>query len=807
MQKIRIITSALAMAFIVAPSVMAQTTITISSITQTDRLAGTAQQADATRILSGVILTQKDELVPGVTVMVRSSSGEQRTVSAADGSFSLEIPKEPVTVHFFGNNIALQTRTIGVAEQADNLQIKIQFVVAPIHESVVIEAAALDPTIDRRNATIYTNTLFGRDDQLVQTLNSGINVGQHEGGGKSLEIRRFGYNLDHGGVNGGLKILVDDIQQNQATQGHGQGYLGQLKSLTPELVQGVDILNGPFNAQYGDFSGLGVVHVRLRESLPDQLTMRFQAGSFNNRRMFLAYSPQSAKADSFISYEKSYLDGPFINPGRYKRDNITGNYTYHPGEDEAFGFKLNFGRNDFYSSGQIPLDLVASGELDRFGFVDPETGGRVRSGLVGAYYRKQWKDGSIFKADGFLQRSLFDLYSDFTFFLNDEVNGDAIVQHDSRLQEGGNVQYIRPYKLFGRQALLIAGGNIQAFQTNVRLAPSVGRNPIGIATDADAKVTNSAGYLQQGIDFLDGHLHVDLGLRYDYFRFNVDDKINPEFSGTRGSGCIQPKVNLSYTPSHTFPATFYFNYGRGINSQDARGVVRGAISGLPDANHGTPVQGVGEGVGPPIATTDFYQLGTSHSMKRFSLSTDLFLIDHSNEQVYIPDDGSTEFAGPSRSYGYEVKSSVQLTRYLSLNSGLTQVMNAFFRGTFPRIYVDSSPHTIGNGGLTLANFHGFNGSLLYRHVGNYRLDGEDAAIRASGLDVVDLSMSKRLRRWVDVNFSVDNLFNKRYLETQNYFESRVRPGAPVVSRIHGTPGFPISANVGLTFHLFGKEQK
>lgn len=314
---------------------------------------------------------------------------------------------------------------------------------------------------------------------------------------------------------------------------------------------------------------------------------------------------------------------------------------------------------------------------------------------------------------------------------------------------------------------------------------------------------------------MDGHLRLDVGLRYDYFSFRVDDNIHPEFSGTRGAGRFQPKLNLAYTPSERVPATFYFNYGRGINSQDARGVVRGAVRELPTPDRPTPVRAVGEGVGQPIASTDFYQVVTSHNARRFSLSTDLFLIDHSNEQVYIPDDGTTEFAGPSRSYGYEIKSSVHITRRLAFTGGLTRVMNAFFRGTNPRVYVDSSPHTVANGGVTLADFHGFNGSLRWRHVGNYRLDGEDAAIRASGLDVVDLSVSKRIRRWVDFNFSVDNLLNKRYFETQNYFESRLLTDIPVgtnpggafiyPSRIHATPGYSIGLTTGVTFHFFGKE--
>ncbi len=193
-----------------------------------------------------------------------------------------------------------------------------------------------------------------------------------------------------------------------------------------------------------------------------------------------------------------------------------------------------------------------------------------------------------------------------------------------------------------------------------------------------------------------------------------------------------------------------------------------------------------------------------HQLKRFALSADLFLIDRSNEQVYIPDDGTFEFKGPSRADGFELKTSMQLTRTLSFNGGVTHVMNAFYRGTAPRSYVDSAPHTVANAGFTLADLRGFTGSLRYRHTSNYRLDGEDATIRASGLDVLDFSLSKRLRRTVDLNFALDNLTNKRFFETQNFFESRLSPNAPVVARIHGTPGYPFDATVGMTFRFFGK---
>ena len=180
------------------------------------------------------------------------------------------------------------------------------------------------------------------------------------------------------------------------------------------------------------------------------------------------------------------------------------------------------------------------------------------------------------------------------------------------------------------------------------------------------------------------------------------------------------------------------------------------------------------------------------------------MIDRSNEQVYIPDDGTYEFKGPSRAYGYEAKASVELTRHLSLNGGLTKIANAFFRGGDHRVYVDSAPHFVANAALTLAAWHGWSGSLRMRAINHYRLDGDDPGIVASGHTVFDFGMAKQITRRIEFNFSLDNLLSRDYYETQNYFESRVTPEAPIVARIHGTPGFPLTAVAGVTLRFGGK---
>jgi outer membrane receptor protein involved in Fe transport len=788
-----------------------------------------SSSAQNTRTFSGTILTQLFEVVPNVTVEVQTFDGKLTTVSDGEGKFSLQVPNESLSVKFSGGSIEPLTRIFAPGDKIQDVQIKVSFVVPPVNETVTIQADTLAPDIEIRNDTIYKNFLFNRDDQLIQTLNAGINAGQHEGGGKSLEIRRFGFNTDHGGLGGGVKILVDNIQQNQGTQGHGQGYLGALKSLSTELVEDVSVINGPFSAAYGDFSGLGVVQIRQREFLPQKLTARVQAGSFNSFRTFLAFSPRIKNVDSFLAYEFSKTDGPFENPLNYRRDNFTGNFTYKFSDREAFGLKLNFGRSDFTSSGQIPLDEVARGNLDRFGFLDKDNGGKVQLGTVGAYFRKEFKSGATFKADAFVGRSLFDLWSNFTFFLADPVYGDEIQQHDSRLQEGANVQFLQPYKFFGQQSLLTFGGNFLANQINVGLYPTVSRNPNRknlagnidnpnvLLTSAQANVNNYAAYVQNGIDFFSGHLRLETGLRFDYFTFDVDgfecggnfnrgdaetqrkelfktsasQRLCGEIlSGKESAGAFQPKLALAWSPFETFPMSFYLNYGRGISSQDARGVVRNA-----DA--------------PKISTTDFYQFGTSYNSNRFSAVLSAFLIDRSNEQVYIPDDGSIEFAGRSRSYGFEFRTSAKLTKNLSFNAGLTQVLKAFYPGEFntdgSRVIIDSAPKRTANAGLFLSEFYGFNSSLNWRSISSYRLDGEDKNIRAAGNDVVDFAVSKRLKKWVDFNASIDNLFNKRYYETQNYFESQICPTCAAVSRIHVTPAYPFTINFGLTFRFWAKD--
>ena len=239
----------------------------------------------------------------------------------------------------------------------------------------------------------------------------------------------------------------------------------------------------------------------------------------------------------------------------------------------------------------------------------------------------------------------------------------------------------------------------------------------------------------------------------------------------------QGKGNAALTPLKSVPVTLHVNYVRGITSIDARGVVQ-----MPSQTR--------------LATTDFYHAGASSAFGRFALSTDVFLIDHSNEQVYIPDDGSFEFKGPSRAYAYEAKESTELTHHLSLNGSMTRISKLFLKAGDHRVYVDSARHFVANAALTLAAWNKWSGSLRMRAINHYRLDGDDPSITASGHTVFDMGIARQINHRLEVSLSLDNLTSRDYYETQNYFESRVTPDSPASQRIHATPAYPLTAVIG-----------
>jgi outer membrane receptor protein involved in Fe transport len=748
-------------------------------------------QGVAETLVRGRVLDPQQRAVPNAVVKATDGLGRVRfsTITNEEGRYALKVIGVG-SFAFVADVAGFSPVTTDLRElKGESLELDLKLGELSKAETILtINERVVEPTVDQRDAAVFNKTLFTRDDQIFQTLGAGLNFGQHAGGGKSLEVRRFGFNLDHGGTGGGIRMNLDDMLVNQVSGGHAHGYLGALKGLSPEMVQSVDLINGPFNAAYGEFSGLGVVNIKTREEMPDTLYGRVQFGQFNTRRIFGAYSPSFGKTRVVIANEYSYSDGPFEQPLNYFRNNFTGSLfrTIRPGEN--FGFRLLGAVNDFYSAGQLPLDQIESGRLNRFGFIDPTEGGYSQSGTVTGYYTKDRPNGDRFQASGMVNRLLFDLYSNFTFFLNNPEDGDGFGQHDSRLQQQVNLSYNKPHQ-FGAQALgnLTGGFSYLGNQLNLGLYNQIARNPTELLTSANVRIDNPGYFVQENLTLANGKLQLGGGLRYDDFRFDTRNRIDISDRQNIRGGLWQPKASAAFTPWLGKPLTLHFNTGRAVTSTGARAFLVDPTS-------------------PVVASTDFYSFGTSHNKGRYSLATNFFRIDRSNEMIYVADDGSNEFVGPSRSYGVEVKSSIQLTRHLSWNGSITKIGNSYYRDTEPREYVDRAPFFTAYSALTLSPWHGWSGSVRFRAISGFKVNGEEGDyIRGPGYSLTDISVTRRINRWLEFNFAVDNIFDRQYYETINRFTSALR-GQDPLERLHVTPGYPLTVVGGVNIRLFTKDR-
>ena len=104
-----------------------------------------AMQSPEGRRLSGVIVDHKDEVLTGVAVIARGPSGERRAITDETGQFNLDVPNEDITLRVEGPYIKPQEQTIPARTVSENLLIEIDYLIPPIHQSIVITASSLEP--------------------------------------------------------------------------------------------------------------------------------------------------------------------------------------------------------------------------------------------------------------------------------------------------------------------------------------------------------------------------------------------------------------------------------------------------------------------------------------------------------------------------------------------------------------------------------------------------------------------------------------------------------------------------------------
>jgi outer membrane receptor for Fe3+-dicitrate len=594
----------------------------------------------------------------------------------------------------------------------------------------------------------------------------GLFIGQHAGGGKAEQIFLRGFDIDHGTD---IAISVDGMPVNMVSHAHGQGY-ADLHFVIPETVEKIDFGKGAYYASKGDFATAGYVAFQTKEKL-DKSTISIEAGQFNSLRtvgLFNLLGNQKKQA-AYIATEYILTDGPFDSPQNFNRVNLLGKYSAILNDNSKFSVSASRFSSSWDASGQIPQRLVDNGTISRFGAVDDTEGGKTSRTNINASLSKPIDENTFLKANAFYSKYDFELYSNFTFFLEDPVNGDQIKQKEDRSIYGMNAELNKKVKISDWDASFQLGVGFRADATiDTELSHTLNRSIIleNIKL-GDIDETNMFTYLNTELKF--GKLTINPAVRLDYFKFNYRDKLASVFkSQSETEVKVSPKLNFIYSQNNNLQ--FFVKSGIGFHSNDTRVVVE---------NNGKQI--VPSSIGADVGTI-------WKPFPTLIVNSALWYLYLEQEFVYVGDAGIIEPSGKTRRMGADLGLRYQLNDWLYFDTDVTYTYARSIDEVKGQDYIPLAPDFTTSGGLSFQNWNGFSGGVRYRYLKN-RPANEDNSIVAKGYFVTDMNVNYEYKS-VTFGVSVENLLNAEWNETQFATESRLKEESNSVEEIHFTPGTP-----------------
>lgn len=607
----------------------------------------------------------------------------------------------------------------------------------------------------------------------------GMAVTQHSGTGKANQYFLRGFNLDHGTD---FSTRIDGMPVNLPTHGHGQGYM-DLNFLIPEIIDTVDFRKGPYYAEVGDFSSAGTADIHLFRTLPQGFA-KFGVGEDNFYRLVVADSPHLGPGTLLYAFEGRYYDGPWDTPERLKKFSGVLKYTLDRGYTGFSLLAVGYA-SKWDSADQIPERAVAQGLISRLGVIDPSDGGKTsRYSLSGEWWGK-WGNGTT-RANAYVISYTLNLFSNFTFFLDDAVNGDQFEQEDRRVVGGGNVAHTWSTDWLGKPMEHTLG-----MQVRHDAIPEVGlhktRERTRLSTvRSDAVGETSLGlYYRQQTQWL-SKLRTVLGLRGDMFFFDVESD-NALNSGSRTDNIVSPKLSLILGPWAS--TEVYANGGFAYHSNDARGttITVDPQTGDPAARVDPLVRSKGAEIG--VRSTLIPGLHTTVALWYLALDSEL---------LFVGDAGTTEGSRPSRRYGVEWTNFYRVTPWLTLDADFAFAHSEFTDDDPAGQRIPGAFATVIAAGATVNLPYNLFGSLRLRHFGPRPLI-EDNSVRSGSNTLVNLELGYKYKQFL-AQVDVLNLLNSKDHDIDYFYVSRL-PGEPAagVADVHFHPIEPRTMRFYLTY--------
>ncbi len=620
-----------------------------------------------------------------------------------------------------------------------------------------------------------------RPGELLETV-PGLIITQHSGGGKANQYFLRGWNLDHGTD---FRVSVDGIQVNMPSHGHGQGY-SDLSFLIPELVEEVWYEKGLYSAEAGDFSAAGFANLKIVDRLEHGL-VQATPGTDGYGRLLVADSfdlPGGLGGTLLGGLELQRYDGPWERKDGYEKAN--GVLRWNRG-DAANGLTVSLLGSDgtWDSSDQIPRREVEEGRLGRFGLIDDTDGGSSSRSSLSA----EWRRGSgnaLTRVRGYALVYDLQLFSNFTYFLDDPENGDQFEQADDRRVAGFDLS--RDWSqawggLFGgREVESSAGVQVRYDDIANGLYHTRARQRLAVTREDEIGQLQGGLFYQARVRWAP-KVRTVAGLRADYWRADVDSNLAAN-SGVRDQVLLSPKLSFLLGPWKN--TEVYLNAGYGFHSNDARGATIRV----------DPRTGDAAGRVEPLVRAKSGDVGIRGTwLPGLQTTASAFVLELDSELVFIGDAGATEASRPSRRTGVELANFYRLNKHWSFDADLAWSRGRFTDDDPAGDRIPGAVEGVAAVGVSFEDLGPLFGALRLRYLGPRPLI-EDDSVRAAASALVNARLGYQFANRLSLALDIFNLFDREVSDIDYFYASRL-PGEPDegVEDVHFHPAEPRSVRL------------
>lgn len=616
-----------------------------------------------------------------------------------------------------------------------------------------------------------------RPGELLEVV-PGLIVTQHSGDGKANQFFLRGFNLDHGTD---LATSIDGVPVNMPTHAHGQGYT-DINFVIPELVQSVEYRKGTYYAETGNFSAAGAVDLRYRNSLDTPLAV-FEGGEDQYVRAMLAAAPELGKGTLLMGLEYSHIDGPWLLEQNFKKKNGVLRYSQPIGAGR-FSIGAQVYEGEWRATDQIPLRAVQSGEIDRFGTVDPTDGGSSHRYSLTADWRAENEFG-VFSVLAYAIDYELDLISNFTYFTDPE-NGDQFEQFDDRRVYGADVSWRRTLSAPIGEHTLALGLQVRHDDIDtVGLYRTIDRQRWETIREDAVQQTSTGAYASVDTRW-SSWLRTTVGVRADYFDFDVDAGL-AENAGHVSDSIVSPKLSFVFGPWNN--TELFANVGRGFHSNDARGTtIR-----VDPADGVTPVDRV-----DPLVDAFGADVGVRTVLTpRMQMSASLWMLELDSELLFVGDAGTTEANRASRRRGVEISGIWNPLDWLIVDADLAWSHARFTDADPSGDRIPGAVERVASLGLAIDHPSGWFGGARVRYFGAAPLI-EDNSVRSRSTTLVNVEAGFRFSERLRLSAAVYNVFDNDGNDITYYYESQLPGETEPVADLHFHPVEPRALRLTFT---------